>query len=272
MLEAEEEGLQLHFLVNPTRVIGNGRVTGLELVRQELGDFDASARRRPIPIEGSEFVLPVDIVIAAIGQSTDVRCAEDCGVAFNRNTTVQVGRDFAATKPGVFAAGDAVLGPATVVEAVAQGNEVALAVDAYLQNGTPISKEGWLDYTDVPLTWVMEDYAEAVRAEVPVRTPRRVASTGVRSARIGGERAASSACAACGVTSKRRADGCTGAAGVATRPAPHARSGTSRGRGGGTRRRPLNDESPRPGPGREERRRRRSRHATRCIPRYGSSD
>ncbi|HHX44906.1 MAG TPA: NADH-quinone oxidoreductase subunit NuoF [Chloroflexi bacterium] len=171
VLEAEEEGLQLHFLVNPTRVIGNGRVTGLELVRQELGDFDASARRRPIPIEGSEFVLPVDIVIAAIGQSTDVRCAEDCGVAFNRNTTVQVGRDFAATKPGVFAAGDAVLGPATVVEAVAQGNEVALAVDAYLQNGTPISKEGWLDYTDVPLTWVMEDYAEAVRAEVPVQDP-----------------------------------------------------------------------------------------------------
>jgi NADH-quinone oxidoreductase subunit F len=64
-----------------------------------------------------------------------------------------------------------VLGPATVVEAVAQGNEVALAVDAYLQNGTPISKEGWLDYTDVPLTWVMEDYAEAVRAEVPVQDP-----------------------------------------------------------------------------------------------------
>jgi len=76
-----------------------------------------------------------------------------------------------STKPGVFAAGDAVLGPATVVEAVAQGNEVAMAVDAYLQEGHAASKEDWLAYTEAPLTWVMEDYAEAVRAETPVQEP-----------------------------------------------------------------------------------------------------
>jgi len=169
--EAEEEGLKLHFLVNPTRIVGNGHVTGIELVRQELGEFDESARRRPVPIEGSEFVLPVDVVIAAISQSTDVSCVEGCAVEFNRNTTVKVDRKLAATMPGVFAAGDAVLGPSTVVEAVAQGNQVALAVDEYLRQGQPASKEEWLDYTTVPLTWDMEEYAEAERAEMPVQPP-----------------------------------------------------------------------------------------------------
>ena len=171
--EAVEEGLKLHFLVNPTRITGdgNGDVSGLELIRQDLGEFDDSARRRPVPIDGSEFVLPVDVVIPAIGQSTDVSCADGCDVEFNRNSTVKVGRDYCSTKPGVFAAGDAVLGPATVVEAVAQGNEVAMAVDAYLQKGYASSKEEWLAYTEAPLTWVMEDYAEAVRAEMPVQEP-----------------------------------------------------------------------------------------------------
>ncbi len=169
--EAEEEGLKLHFLLNPTRIVGNGKVEGLELVMQELGDFDNSARRRPMPIEGSEFVMPVDVVISAIGQSTDVTCADDCGVQFNRNTTVRVSRDMATTREGVFAAGDVVLGPATVVEAVAQGNQVAQAVDNYLREGEPISKAEWLEYTDEPLAWNMEDYAEATRARMPVQEP-----------------------------------------------------------------------------------------------------
>jgi len=169
--EAVEEGLKLHFLVNPSRIMGNGKVEGLELVSQELGDFDNSARRRPQPIEGSEFVLPVDVVIEAIGQSTDVGCADGCGVSFNRNTTVEVNKELCTTREGVFAAGDAVLGPATVVEAVAQGNQVAVAVDSYLQDGEPVSKEEWLAYGSVPLTWNMEGYAEAGREEMPVQAP-----------------------------------------------------------------------------------------------------
>jgi len=151
--------------------MGNGKVEGLELVSQELGDFDNSARRRPQPIEGSEFVLPVDVVIEAIGQSTDVGCADGCGVSFNRNTTVEVNKELCTTREGVFAAGDAVLGPATVVEAVAQGNQVAVAVDSYLQDGEPVSKEEWLAYGSVPLTWNMEGYAEAGREEMPVQAP-----------------------------------------------------------------------------------------------------
>ena len=167
--EAEEEGLRLHFLVNPTRVVGNGQVTGLELIRQELGEFDESARRRPNPIKGSEFVLPTDVVIEALGQSSDTACTGDCGIEFNRNTTIKVSRDLACSRPGIFAAGDVVLGPATVIEAVAQGNKVAQVVDKYLQEGKPASKEAWLAYDSVPQNFDMEDYVEAVRAEMPVQ-------------------------------------------------------------------------------------------------------
>ena len=169
--EAEEEGLEIHTLVNPTRIIGSGQVEGLELIRQELGEFDDSARRRPSPIEGSEFVLPVDVVIEAIGQSTDTECVGDCGVTFNRNTTVQVEKNLGTTRPGVFAAGDAVLGPATVVEAVAQGNQAAEAIHAYLSDGRVAVPEEWHAYDTVPLSWPMEEYAEAARAEMPVQEP-----------------------------------------------------------------------------------------------------
>jgi len=167
--EAQDEGLQLQVLTNPTRIVGNGHVEGIELVKQELGEFDASARRRPSPIEGSEYVMPVDIVIEAIGQSTDAGCAADCGVEFGRGSTIKVDRSLVTTREGVFAAGDAVIGAATVVEAVAQGNDVAEAVDSYLQNGKAECKCTWRAYDDVPLAFVMEDYAEATRADMPVQ-------------------------------------------------------------------------------------------------------
>jgi len=170
--EAIEEGLEIHTLVNPTAVLGNDSVEGLELIRQELGEFDASARRRPYPIEGSEFVLPVEVVITAVGQSTEVSCvSEDCGVEFNRDSTFRVGKDLATTRKGVFAAGDAVLGPATVVEAVAQGNDAAEAIDAYLSEGQGPGSNGWKVYDNVPLSWDMEEYAEARRAVMPVQDP-----------------------------------------------------------------------------------------------------
>jgi NADH-quinone oxidoreductase subunit F len=169
--EAEAEGLKLHFLTNPTRIVGNGHVEGVELVRQELGEYDASARRRPGPIEGSEYVLKADVVLPAIGQSVDVSCADGCGVEFNRNSTIKTGRKLATDREGVFAAGDAVLGPATVVEAVAQGNEVAMAVDAFLAGETAEPKTEWLAYDDVELTWDMEEFADATREEMPVQDP-----------------------------------------------------------------------------------------------------
>jgi NADH-quinone oxidoreductase subunit F len=170
--EALEEGMVLHALVNPTAILGNGHAEKLELVRQDLGEFDASARRRPMPVEGSEFTIKADVVIAAIGQSTDLDCVGDCGVAFHRNTTAQVERNLATTRAGVFAAGDIVLGPATVVEAVAQGNKVAATVDAYLRDGEVGEGATLKEYDDLAvLSWEMEAYGDAKRAEMPVQDP-----------------------------------------------------------------------------------------------------
>ena len=170
--EAQEEGVEFRFLTTPTRVLGKGKVTGLELQPQELGEFDRSGRRRPVPVEGAGYVMDADIVIPAIGQAPDLSPLNgDCPDA-NRNSTFKVDRKLATSRPGVFAAGDAVLGPATVIEAVSQGNKVALAVDQYLRHGKPESKEEWLAYRTVELTYNMEDYAEAKRPEMPVRPPQ----------------------------------------------------------------------------------------------------
>ena len=167
--EAEEEGIKMTFLANPSRVIGVDKVVGLELVMQDLGEFDDSSRRRPMPITGSEYVMPVDIILPAIGQGTDVTCAENCGVTFNRNTTVKVDRKLSTSRPGVFAAGDVVLGPATVIEAVAQGNQAAEMVDEFLQKGEDASKESWLAYDNLPSVYNMEAYATATRIKMPVQ-------------------------------------------------------------------------------------------------------
>jgi len=170
--EAEEEGVRLQFLTTPTAVLGDTKVTHLELRPQELGQFDRSGRRRPMPIEGAGYVIDVDIVIPAIGQMPDLSCLNGDMPEVNRNYTFKVGRKLETSRPGVFAAGDAVLGPATVIEAVAQGNKVALAVDEYLRDGHPQSKEDWLAYHGVDLTYNMQDYAEAKRPEMPVQAPR----------------------------------------------------------------------------------------------------
>ena len=165
---AEHEGVQMHFLVNPVAIQGDRRVTGVVLERQALGEFDSGARRKPVPMPGSQYTLPVDVVIPAIGQVGDMACVEGVqGLQTNRNGTFAVGRNLATSLGGVFAAGDAVTGPATLVQAVAQGNEVAVAVYNYLtgQNCSLAEKLG--GYHNVDLTYDMELYAEAKRAEAP---------------------------------------------------------------------------------------------------------
>ncbi len=130
--DAEEEGVEIQFLVAPTRILGeNGRVTGIECIRMQLGEPDASGRRRPIPIEGSEFVVEADTVIPAIGQAVE---AEGLGVEVTKGGTLGFNPLTMETGiPGVFAAGDAAIGPATVVEAIAQGKKAAMAIDLYLR-------------------------------------------------------------------------------------------------------------------------------------------
>jgi NADPH-dependent glutamate synthase beta subunit-like oxidoreductase/formate hydrogenlyase subunit 6/NADH:ubiquinone oxidoreductase subunit I/ferredoxin len=135
--EAEEEGVKLELLVAPVRVQtgDDGKVVGIEMLRMELGEPDASGRRRPVPIEGSEFVVECDQVITAIGQYPKLDgTSEEQGIKRTKWRTIAVD-DFTlqTDDPKVFAGGDVVLGAQTVIQAVAQGKKAAWSIDAYLR-------------------------------------------------------------------------------------------------------------------------------------------
>jgi formate dehydrogenase major subunit len=135
--EAEEEGVRLELLVAPVRILVDDahKVTGIEMQRMELGEPDASGRRRPVPIEGSEFTVECDQVIAAIGQFPKLDGAsEEQGVKRTKWKTIEVDEHtFQTDDPRVFAGGDAVLGAQTVIQAVAQGKKAAWGIDAFLR-------------------------------------------------------------------------------------------------------------------------------------------
>ena len=160
---AMEEGVLFHFLSNPVRVLGPARVTAVEVQHQQLGDFDGSGRRRPVPVEGAVFQLSVDFLIAAIGQRPDSACIDGSGVEVKKDSTFKVSGDLGTSRPGVFAAGDAVSGPASVIEAVAQGNRVAWAVDTFLRTGAQEKYDSRPVVHFPDLTWDMEKYGEAGR-------------------------------------------------------------------------------------------------------------
>ncbi|NLC76790.1 MAG: NADH-quinone oxidoreductase subunit NuoF [Clostridia bacterium] len=132
--EAEREGITIHPLVNPKAILGaGGKVTGVECLRYKGGEFDRSGRRKPVPIEGSEFVLPADYVIAAIGQTMEEEPIGAVGLPVTEAGTVRAEADCSLKGiEGFFAAGDCVTGPATVVEAIQGGKKAAEAIDKYL--------------------------------------------------------------------------------------------------------------------------------------------
>jgi NADH-quinone oxidoreductase subunit F len=162
---AMEEGVQFHFLVTPVAVLGDESVSGVRLQRQTLGDFDRSGRRSPVPIPGSEFNMGCDVLVPAIGQVTWV---DDASLAMHRKSTFDVGKAFETNVPGVFAAGDAVSGPATVVQGVAHGNQVALAVDAWLTTGQLGDVYYHPKRHDISQLFNVEDYANARRPAPPM--------------------------------------------------------------------------------------------------------
>lgn len=130
--EAEREGVQLHYLLAPVEVLGNGRVEQLCCVHMNLGEFDRSGRRRPIP-SGEEETFEVDQVIAAIGQAPDLSFIQDGEIQLDRRGQIMVNPDTCMTRwEGVFAGGDVVTGPGTVVQAIAAGQKAAMATDRYL--------------------------------------------------------------------------------------------------------------------------------------------
>jgi len=170
---AEEEGVELKFLLAPQRVVGNGKVTGLECLRMSLEEFDASGRRRPAAVAGSEAVIEADAIIAAIGQAADIPSDSNGGIKLTRRGTIETSRNSLATAmEGVFAAGDAVSGPWTVIQAIAQGERAAVAVDRYLRS-EPVDEDVILIGHAPPEGAAGDDGGEAEETEVEER-PRMV--------------------------------------------------------------------------------------------------
>jgi len=128
--EAEEEGVKFHYLASPNSIVGEDSVKGLECTKMKLGEPDESGRRRPITIPDSEFVIDVDTVILAIGQKTITDGIE--GLELAKNGTINNNCSTMETNmPGIFAGGDIARGPASIIEAVADGNDAAESIHRY---------------------------------------------------------------------------------------------------------------------------------------------
>ena len=134
---AEQEGIQFEFLVAPLEVIGNEKkwVTGLKCVRMQLGEADASGRARPVVIPGSEFVIPCDVVVVAIGTRANPLLTSTCpDLKLNKYGNIVVDDKGMTSLPGVFAGGDIVRGAATVILAMGDGKRAARSMDEYLRS------------------------------------------------------------------------------------------------------------------------------------------
>ncbi|MGQ9707185.1 MAG: NADPH-dependent glutamate synthase [bacterium] len=135
---AKEEGVEFILLTNPTRIIGdeNGWVKGMECIRMELSEPDESGRRKPVPIEGSEFVLDCQTVIMAIGQSPNPLIGQTSpGLKIGKWGNIEVNFEtFETSIPGVYAGGDIVTGAATVISAMGAGKVSARSIDTYIKS------------------------------------------------------------------------------------------------------------------------------------------
>ncbi|MCL2440258.1 MAG: FAD-dependent oxidoreductase [Treponema sp.] len=131
--EAQLEGIEFNTLTNPVSVSQNGNIINLKLIKMELGEPDASGRRSPRPVPGSEFDLTVDYVISAIGQTQDLSfIGEDCNVSTNRDCLTADKNTAMTNVNGVFAAGDSVTGPKTAIMAIAGGKKAAYVMSLYM--------------------------------------------------------------------------------------------------------------------------------------------
>jgi len=172
IVAAEHEGVKIEYLVAPVKLIGkNGKLGGVVCQRMKLGEFDRSGRRKPVPIEGSEYTLSVDTIIPAISQSADTSfIPEGSDVKKDKWGGIEVlsRSKNRTTADGVFIIGDAATGPATVVEAIAMGHNVAADVDASirLKNNEPAYKEPPEEKIEIPFE-VDEEVVETPKAAMP---------------------------------------------------------------------------------------------------------
>jgi len=169
---AIEEGIEIQFLVAPIKVLTkNGKVIGVECIRMKLGDIDASGRRRPIPIEGSEFTMELDTFIPAIGEKPDISFLTDKdNLNISKWDTIVVDEEILlSNRKGVFAGGDVVKGPSTVVEAIAAGKTAAESIEKYLE-GKSLAREYKLNRPSLyvePIELTEEEIEGAKRSKMP---------------------------------------------------------------------------------------------------------
>ena len=134
---AREEGIEFRMLTNPVEILGDekGWVRGLRCIQMTLGEPDASGRRSPVPVPGSEFDVEADVVIMALGTSPNPLIARTTsGLETERHGCIVASEEGATSRPGVFAGGDAVTGAATVILAMGAGRRAAAAIDNYIKN------------------------------------------------------------------------------------------------------------------------------------------
>jgi NADH-quinone oxidoreductase subunit F len=173
---AQEEGVQFHFLAAPTAVHSyDGRVCGLEVIRMALGDFDRSGRKAPQPVDGSQHTIETDVVIRAVGQRPDTPFVKDGQIRLGKHAEVVADpRTLLTDHRAVFAAGDVVTGPQTVIEAIAAGQRAACSMRRYLQGQqlTPLVDRNHHEPIVVSQTPPTEEETQErpriTRAEIPM--------------------------------------------------------------------------------------------------------
>jgi len=181
--ETKAEGIEYMLLTNPVKVNSDdaGKVKSMTLIKMELGAPDASGRRRPVPVEGSEYKLECDYILAAIGQKTDANFMDDINtnsdegkLELNRWGDIDANEKTLQTGiKSVFAAGDGVTGPATIIEAIAQAKTAAHSVDMFLRDEEPMPiPKPFVSRKDNFKTQISEDYLgryrKQLRHEMPV--------------------------------------------------------------------------------------------------------
>jgi NADH-quinone oxidoreductase subunit F len=167
---ALEEGINIQFLCAPTKVLAeNGKVIGIECIRMRLGKKDTSGRRRPLPIEDSEFIVKLDTLIPAIGERPDTGFLGNSLNTTKWGTIVADKETLCTDRPGVFAGGDVLTGPGTVVKAISAGKIAANSIDKYLQ-GKNLTREYTMSrpsqYLD-PVKLTEEEIETATRPQMP---------------------------------------------------------------------------------------------------------
>lgn len=170
--ECLEEGIPVTSLTQPVRFIGeNGKVAAIECVEMKLTDLDESGRKKPEPIAGSEFTVEVDAVITALGQEADWACLTDeCACQLTDFGTMKIDPlTFQSDDPDIFAGGDAVTGPGTIVDAIAGGKEAAISIDRFIK-GLDL-RAGREQFGEIARKVQHERYDQAPRVQMPVLDP-----------------------------------------------------------------------------------------------------